>query len=421
MRTELAAFRKDERGSILFIFGLGLICLTLFVGLAIDMARVYSVSQRVQAALDAAALEAAKLMSQDHSNVTLAQSRAVTTFNANMGQEAPFRAQLAQLRVIPNAGSQQVSVDVSVRVPTIFARVGGFSEFRFDKGARTSYAETFLEVVLALDVTGSMSSIPAGDTRTKIEAMKAAATGLVNQLYDGATSDYNVRISVVPWSSGVKAGSYLQAMTGSSSGADCLVERAGSGATSDSMPNGSSYAQPMPSAALAIGYVCPNSEVQPLRGRQHRNQVVGQVNGLTTAGGTAGHIGTAWAWYMVSPNMAAIHQPEFRPQPRSRNVIKTVIVMTDGAYNSSFVGGTVPAGSGADPNSYAMFQAICQGMRDQGIRVYTVAFDLNDAAAVGELGQCATSSAALTAANSGELAAVFSEMASDLQSLRLTN
>ena len=55
-------FRASTKGSVSILFGVMSISLMLLMGLAIDTARFYDLSNRVQASLDAASLAGAKLL-----------------------------------------------------------------------------------------------------------------------------------------------------------------------------------------------------------------------------------------------------------------------------------------------------------------------------------------------------------------------
>lgn len=411
-----ARFASDCRGSVIFLFGFAVMALGLSVGLAIDSARIYSVDKRVQAALDAAALAGAKLLAENPDETSGLQSRSYATFMANTVGISIGEATLSGFQATPESSTKTVNATVNVYVPTVFGRLAGLTGTTSAKNSGASYSQVFLEVVLALDVTGSMQQTPAGDTQPKMSAMKAAAIQLVDGLYDSATSDTNVRISVVPWSAGVNAGAYLSAATGSTSGSACLVERAGDGATSDSLPAASTYAQRMDEDA---GYSCPSQAVSPLRGRTSRAAVAGLINSLSPTGATAGHIGAAWGWYMISPTWASVHPTGSKPEPASSSVVKAAIVMTDGEFNVSYVGGTPATGSEGSDASYQMFQTICDGMRQQGIRVYTIAFDLDNATAIEKLQACADSGNALTAANAAQLNSAFNSIVADLNSIKL--
>src|SRR5690606_3753817 len=79
---------------------------------------------------------------------------------------------------------------------------------------------------------------------------------------------------------------------------------------------------------------CPaNAAILPL---SDDKAVLGSTVGSYTDGGsTAGHLGTAWGWYLVSPEWAGTSAEACRPAPyRDGHTIKAVVVMTDGIYNT---------------------------------------------------------------------------------------
>lgn len=415
----LRDFDANCRGGVAVAFGLAVMVLGLFVGLAIDAARIYNITLRIQVALDAAALAGAKWMAEHDGDAENARLAAYNSFIANSAGLPIGEVGISDFSAVPNVATSTVDVGVRVRVPATLAQLAGINAFNVHKTAATSFQLARIEVVLALDVTGSMNDIPPGDSIAKLQALKTAATGLVNSLYNEATNDSNVRISLVPWSSGVLAGDYTATVSGSASGNGCLAERAGDGATSDSLPGSTTYAVPLPASSIALGYACPSVTVAPLKGRLEAETLKGKINSLTAAGGTAGHLGAAWAWWMLSPSWAAVHPAGSKPEPASANVVKAAVIMTDGVFNTSHVGGVLSSGAGSySEESYTMFKTLCEGMRSQGIRVYTVAFDLTDTHALSKLEECAGANA-LTAANSSQLNAVFKSIATDLNAIRV--
>ena len=416
--TSLKRYAADTRGSVAILFGLSLIILCLFVGLAIDTARVYSMTKKVQDALDAAALAGAKALNESDGQANNIRATAYAAFLANIAHIPNGAASFSGFDAVPDLSNSTVTAGVQLKVPSTFAKLAGLDEFNVQKSSSTTYSLAHIEVVLALDTTGSMKDIPAGDTIPKIQAMKGAAATLIDSVYGEATTDSNVRISVVPWSTGVLAGGLTSAVSGGSGGG-CLVERAGHGATDDSQPGPLSYALPLPGTSIALGYACPTVAAMPLQGRTAATSIKKQIQSLTGAGGTAGHIGAAWAWYTLSANWASLLPTASQPAAPSRSVVKVAVIMTDGIFNTTHVGGVLDAAPAYNSNSYAMFKTICDGMRAQGITVYTVAFDLTDTTALDKLAECSGANA-LTAATSVQLQQVFRKIAADLSSIRVT-
>ena len=91
--------------------------------------------------------------------------------------------------------------------------------------------------------------------------------------------------------------------------------------------------------------------------------ILNTINGYTPAGTTAGHLGTAWAWYMLAPGWNSIWGLSTPPAAYTDDkVIKAVVLMTDGLYNTQY--------SSNDSRTQAL--ALCTGMKTAGLTVYTV-------------------------------------------------
>lgn len=85
----------------------------------------------------------------------------------------------------------------------------------------------------------------------------------------------------------------------------------------------------------------------------------------TIGGATPGHIGTAWAWYMLSPSWSSVFPSASMPTAYNQpNVIKAALLMTDGEYNIHYASAT----------SRDQALALCTNMKAAGITVYTVGF-----------------------------------------------
>ncbi|KCZ92822.1 pilus assembly protein [Hyphomonas johnsonii] len=144
------------------------------------------------------------------------------------------------------------------------------------------------------------------------------------------------------------------------------------------------------------------------------------VQSLTANGGTAGHIGLAWGWYLVSPNWSAIWPEDSEPLPydKKRNV-KAVILMTDGDFNTNH-----PT---AAKSSFRQAQDLCDTMKaaPSNVLVYTVGFQVpSSVQKTGDgrtiLEYCATSPAyAFNADNGEELAEAYRTIAQSISELRI--
>jgi hypothetical protein len=148
------------------------------------------------------------------------------------------------------------------------------------------------------------------------------------------------------------------------------------------------------------------------------------IGGLRSGGSTAGHLGTAWAWYLVSPEWSSVWPVASRPVAYGdKKTIKAVVLMTDGVYNT--FGGQCDRScsntSGQARDSQRVAQQLCQNMKDKSVKVYSIGFKLDDPRAENVLRECATSALTFYRAENGDqLLQAFRQIAEDLLRLRLS-
>jgi hypothetical protein len=163
----------------------------------------------------------------------------------------------------------------------------------------------------------------------------------------------------------------------------------------------------------------------------------GRIASLQAAGSTAGHIGLAWGWYMLSPNWASLFSASEQGASYSApETLKIVVLMSDGAFNTGYCNGVISAdsnngaGSGSERincnatngQPFDQARALCTAMKNQDIIIYTVGFGLgSDANATDFMEDCATSSGHAYSADDGEeLIAAFNAIAASITQLRIT-
>jgi Flp pilus assembly protein TadG len=438
MRTDciyslLQRARHDVRGSIAIVFGFSLFILCGFIGLAVDGARAYSTAARTQAVLDSASLAAAKML--DVAGATDAEVRVQATayYTANLASQKDISARFENLEITPHRGNQSVGVTVDVVVPTIFAQIVGMPEFRFKREAMVVYKTRGVEMSMVLDITGSMDKTTTTGVR-KIDAMKAAAKSAVATMLDTSAGSKNTnRIALAPFSASVNVGSFRPdvAEGPSFAGDDCVIERPGAQATNDDPISGASRARVMHTQGWVSGtstgarYSCPVSSIQPLTNK--KKQLDSQIDSYVPGGGTAGHIGMAWGWNLISPNFSSIFTGSSTPADYTdATAVKSVVIMTDGLFNTAYKSGDI-----SDPNlqitqSNDDFVSLCTNMKAKGVIVYTVGFGLlaenaaDQATAKKSLSDCASSADHFFDTETElELSAAFDKIATQLSQLHI--
>ena len=163
---------------------------------------------------------------------------------------------------------------------------------------------------------------------------------------------------------------------------------------------------------------CESSTPMPLTDK--KSDLVTYVENMTASGGTAGHLGIAWGWYLISPNWSSIWPSDSKPWDYDEvNATKALILMTDGDFNSEH--------PSAGKDSFRQAMDLCDSMKasPSKVTIYTVGFQVpgtvqrtGDGRTI--LEYCATSPAfAYSASDGDELLQVYKEIAQSIADLRI--
>lgn len=205
---------------------------------------------------------------------------------------------------------------------------------------------------------------------------------------------------------------------------NCVTERATDTYT-DAPPTttllGPSY-HSSTSGACDSGF---NQSFTPLT--SNRDTLFAQSDLMDDWNTTAGHLGTAWAWYLLAPSWGYLW-PNAESTPSAygaENTLKVAVLMTDGVYNVQFCNGvvdsTIDTCDSVD-SSTTQARALCTAMKAQGIIIYTVGFNIaNNSSPAITMEQCATdSSKYFRPATGEELIEDFAEIGQNISALRLS-
>ncbi|MEQ8300002.1 MAG: pilus assembly protein TadG-related protein [Hyphomonas sp.] len=164
---------------------------------------------------------------------------------------------------------------------------------------------------------------------------------------------------------------------------------------------------------------CENSA--PLTLTEDKAVLNAYVDDLHAGGGTAGHLGIAWGWYLISPNWNSLWPTLSHPWPWDEpDTAKAIILMTDGEFNQ-----THPSVS---DSSIELAMEFCDAMKAEpyNVQIYTVGFQVPNNVATTPGGKtildyCATdASHAFEPSNGEELTDAYREIAQSISDLRLT-
>lgn len=353
----LKAYRKDTRGNITIISALCMLSMTLCLALAIDSAGQLNTRKLMQAALDSASLTGAKVVARGGHSDDEVKTLVINAFHSNM---LTGRGDLTcgTPTVDLDADTGDVSVDAECTYPTMLGGSLTPKTLSIEETSTARGARKYIDVAMVLDVSGSMRG-------TKIEALKTAAKNGAKMLLD-AGQPGDIRVSTVSYSTTVNAGQYGRYAVGEDvdlSGTfgwweqGCVTERVGDGAWDDRAPAEGAW--------VTEGYYCPSIPMLPLTASL--TDFENNIDYLYAGGGTAGHIGIAWSWYLISPKWEDIWPEDSTPLAyNAHDSAKAIILMTDGEFNRAY---HAPYG-----NSHEQAVKLCEEIRDTGILIFSVAF-----------------------------------------------
>jgi Flp pilus assembly protein TadG len=122
-----------------------------------------------------------------------------------------------------------------------------------------------------------------------------------------------------------------------------------------------------------------NNEIVPLT--DNKKKLQDSISGLVAYGATGGALGTAFSWYMISPEWAPIWKGNSKPKDYElmtktgkggeKKLRKIAILMTDGSYNTM----RGWKDSAVKPISDAALE-LCTNMKAKGIEIFTLGFEL---------------------------------------------
>lgn len=204
----LSRLRKDTAGNTLMLVAGAIIPLTAMIGAGVDISRTYLVRSRLQQACDAGVLAGRKFMSGT-SFTSTAESRSRAFFSNNFPTGSFGTTDLTFTPSRTNDG--QITGTAAARVPMAVMQVFGNQQIDLTVAcdARLEVANT--DVMLVLDVTGSMADCPddsncGSGPGSKIVGLRSAVLTFYDTVNSATTTDSRFRVGFVPYSSTVNVG-----------------------------------------------------------------------------------------------------------------------------------------------------------------------------------------------------------------------
>lgn len=376
----LRRFRRGEDGSLL-VFGLFLFA-TFFLmsGMAVDLMRTENRRTALSQSLDRCALNAAALR----------QTLLPETVVRDCVNRDGLLQYLTDVKVTEGTGQRSVEVKGKISLETLFMHASGVDKIDVTARSVAEQRATNIEIVLVLDVSGSMLG-------SKLTSLKTSAKNFVSTVL--ANNNNRISIAIVPYNGQVNLGRPLREKFN-------VTHVPGLAATADvncvDMPSsvygntGIARTLPMPATGWVDAYStltsfpttytldssaparasvwCPPSSVNVVRLQDDDiNALHAYIDNLVAIGATSINAGMKWGGAMLDPQFRSVVNEfvsagtiptEFRDRPfdySRRDALKIVVLMTDGEnfgdvrLNDNFRVGNSPIFKGTDGNYSIQF------------------------------------------------------------------
>ena len=417
LRAPARDFVAARSGNVTITFALATIPIIGFTGVAVDYSRANSARTAMQAALDSTAL----ILSKEAQNLSSGQlnQKALDYFKANFNRPEVKSIVVTPVFNAPQAGSFSLNLTSTGTIDTTFT---GIWQPSITIGAKSQalWGMKKLELALALDNTGSMSS------SSKMSNLKTAAKNLLSTLKTAAKKDGDVKVSIIPFDTTVNLGtSYKDNPWFDIDSIDCNGWKSGTGCTSSNWKNyweGCVRDRTYPydaqdnapntsvAATLFPVYDCGSlTTLLPLT--TNWTALNSKIDAMSPNGNTNVTIGLVWAWHSLTPGA-----PLSEAAAPATDLDKVIIILTDGQNTEAWKNSNNTKVTGSSTID-ARTRLVCDNIKAANIKIYAIRV-INGNASL--LQQCATNPTMYyDVQNASQLNSVFGAIAQNLANLRL--
>lgn len=448
-RSTIGRFRRSQRGAVAATLAVWILPLIAATGVAVDSGRALLVKHRLTDALDAATLAAGRSFEEAE------QDEFIEAFiRANFPDDYLGADSVDYDLTREDEGTRLVAT-ACIDMSTSFMAIMGFADMNICARSVVQRETRGMEIALVMDNTWSMNS------GGKMGAMLTAANALVDNLYGDNEVVDDLYVAVVPYVAAVNVGNshtgwlsnYNASLYSTQGWRGCVEERNGARGLTDDPPSVEAFRQyywqsgqswydfnnwpPLGgSNDMGPNKACP-AAITPLI--QSKTAIHAAINAMAPKlNGTTSHVGLVWGWRVVSPRWrglwtGSVDVANLPLDYDTENMEKVIILLTDGQNYWSGYGSYYNAHGyiwngrlGTTSWSVAMdvmddrTAAICENIKDEGIILYTILFQVNDAATDAMYEACATTpNHYYNSPTNADLQVAFRKIAGELSNLRI--
>lgn len=403
MTLRFRRFGGAVAGNVTVLFALAAVPLLLAAGAAIDYLRYSNARTDIQAALDGAALAAALPAGKtDEERIAIANAY----YESNL---AGYKGDLPEIDV--KITPKTVTAAVKTQMSTAFMQLAGINTMPIDEFSEVirPFAGT-AEVVLVLDYSASMNA------SGKYQSMRSAAIDMINSL-DAEIEDGKLKVGLVPFSAMVHTSmpkEYVAQFSASAIWTGCTQDRI--------YPHNTNVDTPTSDNATKWGYFDNTDENKGNFGcsaYENKNLKIvplttaftslkTKLNAMKPVGYTNIPLGAEFGWNLLDPQAPYSEGAAYSDS----NTRKFLVLLTDGVQTSKYWG---ELNGRSVENGKQRLITLCNGMRDKGITVFTIAYDIKDPDVTDLLQECAPGRYYEPDAGVGSISSVFNEISSKIK------
>ena len=375
------------------IFGLAVIPLLALGGGAVDFAQRARIKGEIQAATDTASLAAARIVQTGQLSREGDWSESWEEVKAKADRTAR-NLLAAAIRNLGTEGTPEFDIEITEESVTIEARyemktsflpVIGMSTLPVNTLASVNLPDPILvEIALVLDYSGSMND------NNKYSRMTAAAQEFIEKVANDRGD--RTKIGIVPFSEYVLATVPGGMIRGTPVGdantpmTTCMLNRDYPYSTEDSTPTtatpGSRWANVDVADAKCQAYVNGNLAVRDLT--NEFDALKNALSDMRPTGLTNIALASEMGFHLLAPNRPFETARDFS----DTNNKKIMILLTDGMQT---VPATGPNGGPSTLDADDTTAEVCTNAKAEGIRIFTIAYDISEERIRTLLSGCATS------------------------------
>jgi Flp pilus assembly protein TadG len=205
--TLLQRLRRNEAGNVMYLTAGLLVPILATIGAGVDLGQAYMAKTRLQQACDAGVLAGRRNMAEGNFD-NEAETAADRMFEFNYPNDI-YGSQNVSFNP-SQQGTNEVTATASARVNTMIMRAFGRQTIDIAVNCTAKLEVSNADIMFVLDTTGSMTTVNAGDSVNRIQAVRNEVMNFFDTMSGAQDENSIIRYGVVPYSSNVNVGFLLR-------------------------------------------------------------------------------------------------------------------------------------------------------------------------------------------------------------------